>query len=170
MHKCCYLFKSRAIRIFSFPLISYGETVHYRWLNQVSWRFVILKVLYIKFALFLHCIVFLYLVSIKKGSTSWLIKIDQHVILTRNEKMIEHYIYSYQVIDSVRYLLGSVEHELLRYIQLNLNKLNITIMMYVSFAIVVRTGMSKGPFLLILWRIKVWLNFLFLRENFSKAD
>ena len=64
--------------------------------------------------------------------------------------MIEHYIYSYQVIDSVRYLLGSVEHELLRYIQLNLNKLNITIMMYVSFAIVVRTGMSKGPFLLIL--------------------
>ena len=54
-----------------------------------------------------------------------------NVILTRNEKMIEHYIYSYQVIDSIRYLLGSVEHELLRYIQLNLNKLNITIMMYV---------------------------------------
>ena len=54
-------------------------------------------------------------------------------MLTRNEKIIWHYIYSYQVIYSVRYILRSGEHEVLRYIQLNLNKLNITHVMYVSF-------------------------------------
>ena len=56
-----------------------------------------------------------------------------------NQKIILHYIHSYQVMYSVRYILRSCEHEVLRYIQLNLNKLNITQVLYVSFTIVLGT-------------------------------
>ena len=66
-------------------------------------------------------------------------------MLTRNEKIIFN-IYSYQVIYSVRYLLRSGEHEVLRYIQLNLNKLNITHVMYGSFTTVARTGNERNLF------------------------
>ena len=51
---------------------------------------------------------------------------------------------------SVRYILRSVEHELLRYIQLHLNKLNITHVMYVSFTTLAQIGNEGGLFLLIL--------------------
>ena len=37
---------------------------------------------------FLYCIVFFYLVSIKKNSTSWLTQSDKHLMLTKNEKII----------------------------------------------------------------------------------
>ena len=56
-----------------------------------------------------------------------------------NQKIILHYIHSYQVMYSIRYILRSCEHEVLRYIQLNLNKLNITQVLYVSFTIVLGT-------------------------------
>ena len=48
-------------------------------------------------------------------------------MLNRNEKVL------YQVIYSVRYILRSVEHEVLRYIQIKLNKLNITHVMLLKF-------------------------------------
>ena len=56
----------------------------------------------------------------------------------------------YKVKYCARYILIPGEHEALRYIQLNLNKLNITHVMYVSFTTVARTGNQMGPFLLIL--------------------
>ena len=56
-----------------------------------------------------------------------------------NQKIILHYIHSYQVMYSIRYILRSCEHEVLRYIQLNLNKLNITQVLYVSFTTVLGT-------------------------------
>ena len=56
-----------------------------------------------------------------------------------NQKIILHYIHSYQVMYSIWYILRSCEHEVLRYIQLNLNKLNITQVLYVSFTIVLGT-------------------------------
>ena len=46
--------------------------------------------------------------------------------VVHHEKIILHYIYPCEVIYSVRYNLRSVEHDVLRYIQLNLNKLNLT--------------------------------------------
>ena len=71
-------------------------------------------------------------------------------MLTRNEKTIYHYIYYYQYIleyiyiyiciyiyiyiyiYSVNYTLRSVEHKVLQYIPLNVNKLNITDVMHLS--------------------------------------
>ena len=50
------------------------------------------------------------------------------------------------VIYSVRYILRSVKHEVLRYVQLNLNKLNTTHVMYVSFTTVAGTGNEKDLF------------------------
>ena len=50
------------------------------------------------------------------------------------------------VVYSVRCILRSVKHEVLRYVQLNLNKLNATHVMYVSFTTVAGTE----PLLLII--------------------
>ena len=67
-------------------------------------------------------------------------------MLTRNEKISEHYIYSYQVLYSFRYIRRSAEDEVLRYIQLNLNKLNLTHVMYVTFTTVARTENQRDRF------------------------
>ena len=45
-------------------------------------------------------------------------------------------IYIYIYIYSVKYTLRSVEHKVLQYIQLNVNKLNITDVMYLSLTTV----------------------------------
>ena len=50
------------------------------------------------------------------------------------------------VIYSVRYILRFVKHEVLRNVQLNLNKLNETHVMYVSFTTVAGTGNQKDLF------------------------
>ena len=50
--------------------------------------------------------------------------------------IINIYIYIYIYIYSVNYTLGFVEHKVLRYIPLNLNKLNITDVMYLSLTTV----------------------------------
>ena len=55
-------------------------------------------------------------------------------------------IYPYQIIYSARYIPRSVEHEVLRYIQLNLNKLNTSHVMHVNFTIVAQTGNQRDFF------------------------
>ena len=75
----------------------------------------------------------------QKSSKSCLIKIDKHLMLTRNEKIIQLYIYYYQLYSVIYiyiYTLRSVEHEVLRYIPLNLNKLNITDVLYLGLTTV----------------------------------
>ena len=84
--------------------------------------------------LLLYCIS-LFSVDQKSGK-SCLTKIDKHLMLTRNEKIIQHYIYYYQYIYIYIYTQRSVEHKVLRYIPLNLNKLNITDVMYLSLTTV----------------------------------
>ena len=67
---------------------------------------------------------------------------------------------------SVRFILRFVEDEILRYIQLNLNKLNITHVMYVSFTTVVRTG-NQSDFFIDSLKIKSEAEFLISFGIFS---
>ena len=74
-------------------------------------------------------------------------------MLTSNEKVTERYIYSCQVTYSVSYSLRSGEHEVLNYIQLNLNKINIAHMMYVTFTAVAQVA-YEGYFFIDSLKIK----------------
>ena len=60
---------------------------------------------------------------------------------------------------SVRYILRSGEHVVLRYIQLNLKKLNINHVMYVNFTTVARNEV-KGNFFSDSLKIKTEAEFL----------